>query len=160
MDGGKGRGEHLGCDPARAASWWVMSTRCWTHGSASTTNTGAISSIRSGSPAASRNTEGDQPSRLTAFMGLPLGVDRRQPERCRPGVAPHHQQPLHGSSPSTRRPGNQTGCMEQVSPKVTSMEMHLASIQQAMHLRPRSQLVSPYVRRSLYGQPLSSLWPS
>ena len=32
--------------------------------------------------------------------------------------------------------------MEQVSPKVTSMEMRLASIQQAMHLRPRFQLIS------------------
>ena len=33
------------------------------------------------------------------------------------------------------------------------MEMSLASMQQAMHLRPRSQLVGRYVRRSLYGQP-------
>ena len=40
-----------------------------------------------------------------------------------------------------------------VSSKVTSMEMRLESIQLAMHLRPRSQLVSQYVRRSLYGQP-------
>ena len=29
------------------------------------------------------------------------------------GVAPLHRQPLHGSPPSTRRPGNQTGCIEQ-----------------------------------------------
>ena len=33
------------------------------------------------------------------------------------------------------------------------MGMSLASMQQAMHLRPRSQLVGRYVRRSLYGQP-------
>ena len=34
--------------------------------------------------------------------------------------------------------------MEQVSPKVTSIEMRLVSIQQAIHLRRRSQLFSQY----------------
>ena len=40
-----------------------------------------------------------------------------------------------------------------VSPNVTFTGMRLASIQQTMHLRLKSQLVSQYVRRSLYGQP-------
>ena len=55
--------------------------------------------------------------------------------------------------PSTRRPENQTGWMERVSPNATFTGMRLASIQQAMYLWPRSQLASQYVRRSLYGQP-------
>ena len=57
--------------------------------------------------------------KATALMGLPRPVARRQAEGFRPGVVPLHRQSLHGSPPSTRRPGNQTGCMEQVSPKVT-----------------------------------------
>ena len=57
--------------------------------------------------------------RLTALMGLPRHVARRQAERFHSGVAPLHRQPLHGSPPSTRRPGNQTGYIEQVSPNVS-----------------------------------------
>ena len=49
--------------------------------------------------------------------------------------------------------GNQTGCMERVSQNAAFTGMRLASMQQAMHLRPRSQLASQYFRQSLYGQP-------
>ena len=49
--------------------------------------------------------------------------------------------------------GNQTGLMERVSQNAAFTGMRLASMQQAMHLRPRSQLASQYVRQSLYGQP-------
>ncbi len=46
------------------------------------------------------------------------------------------------------------------SPNATFMGVHLASMQQAMHLSPRSQLVGWYIKQPLYGQPRSSLWRS